>query len=72
VVLDTPAGLHGKRWNDVMRIADRMLMPLQPSLFDIQATRAFPGRTGASTATRRMRQAGPGGHARGCANHRGQ
>lgn len=41
VVLDTPAGLHGKRLDAVMRIADRMLIPLQPSLFDIRATHAF-------------------------------
>ena len=41
VVLDTPAGLRGKRLEAVMRIADRMLIPLQPSLFDIQATHAF-------------------------------
>ena len=41
VVLDTPAGLHGKRLDDVMRIADRMIVPLQPSLFDIQASHAF-------------------------------
>ena len=41
VVLDTPAGLHGKRLEAVLRIADRMLIPLQPSLFDIQATHEF-------------------------------
>ncbi len=41
VVLDTPAGLHGTRLDAVMKIADRMLIPLQPSLFDIQATDAF-------------------------------
>jgi chromosome partitioning protein len=41
VVLDTPAGLHGKRLEAVLRIADRLLVPLQPSLFDIQATHAF-------------------------------
>jgi chromosome partitioning protein len=41
VVLDTPAGLHGKRLDSVMKIADRMLIPLQPSLFDIQATHTF-------------------------------
>ncbi len=41
VVLDTPAGLHGKRLDDVMRIADRVIVPLQPSLFDIQASHAF-------------------------------
>jgi chromosome partitioning protein len=41
VVLDTPAGLHGKRLDDVLRIADRVIVPLQPSLFDIQASHAF-------------------------------
>lgn len=41
VVLDTPAGLHGRRLDEVMKIADRVLVPLQPSLFDIQATYAF-------------------------------
>lgn len=43
VVLDTPAGLHGKRLEAVLKIADRVLIPLQPSLFDIQATHAFLG-----------------------------
>lgn len=41
VVLDTPAGLQGKDLVDVMRHADMVLVPLQPSLFDIQATHAF-------------------------------
>jgi chromosome partitioning protein len=41
VVLDTPAGLHGKRLDAVMKIADQILVPLQASLFDIQATHAF-------------------------------
>ncbi len=41
VVLDTPAGLHGWRFKDVMKLADKLLIPLQPSVFDIFATRAF-------------------------------
>jgi len=41
VVLDTPAGLHGKRLNDVIKMADHVVVPLQPSVFDIFATRAF-------------------------------
>lgn len=41
VVLDTPAGLHGKRLDEVMRIADKVIVPLQPSIFDIHATHAF-------------------------------
>jgi chromosome partitioning protein len=41
VVLDTPAGLAGARLDAVMKIADKLLIPLQASLFDIQATHAF-------------------------------
>ena len=41
VVLDTPAGLHGKRLDEVMKLADKVLVPLQPSIFDIHATHAF-------------------------------
>ncbi len=41
VVLDTPGGLHGARLNDVLKIADKVIIPLQPSIFDIFATRAF-------------------------------
>ncbi|MBP6851080.1 MAG: ParA family protein [Rhodoferax sp.] len=41
VVLDTPAGLHGWRFNDVLKMADKVIVPLQPSVFDIFATRAF-------------------------------
>jgi chromosome partitioning protein len=41
VVIDTPAGLHGWRFNDVLKMADRIIVPLQPSVFDIFATRDF-------------------------------
>ena len=41
VVLDTPAGLHGWRFNDVLKMADKIVVPLQPSVFDIFATRSF-------------------------------
>jgi chromosome partitioning protein len=41
VVLDTPAGLHGWRFNDVLKMANKVIVPLQPSVFDIFATRAF-------------------------------
>lgn len=40
-VLDTPAGLHGKRLDEVVKLADKLLVPLQPSPFDIYATRDF-------------------------------
>lgn len=41
VVLDTPAGLHGKLFKEVMQLADKVVVPLQPSIFDIFATRSF-------------------------------
>jgi chromosome partitioning protein len=41
VVLDTPAGLHGKRLDEVMKLATHLLIPLQPSIFDIHATHDF-------------------------------
>lgn len=41
VVLDTPAGLHGWRFNDAMKMATHVVVPLQPSVFDMFATRAF-------------------------------
>ncbi len=41
VVLDTPAGLHGQKLKDVLRLAHKVLIPLQPSVFDMHATRDF-------------------------------
>jgi chromosome partitioning protein len=41
VVLDTPGGIHGWRFKDVMKLANKVLVPLQPSIFDIYATRKF-------------------------------
>lgn len=41
VVIDTPAGLEGWRLSDVLKLADRIVVPLQPSVFDIFATRSF-------------------------------
>ena len=40
-VLDTPAGLHGWRFKETLALADKVLVPLQPSIFDIYATREF-------------------------------
>jgi chromosome partitioning protein len=41
VVLDTPAGLHDKAFRQALEMADKVIVPLQPSVFDIFATRAF-------------------------------
>ena len=48
VVLDTPAGLHGKRLCEVIKRADRIVVPLQASVFDVFATRAFMDELAAS------------------------
>ncbi|HLS57659.1 MAG TPA: ParA family protein [Zeimonas sp.] len=41
VVLDTPAQIGGKRLADVVRVSDRIVVPLQPSMFDVMATQRF-------------------------------
>lgn len=41
VVLDTPAGLHGRMAKKALKVADKIVVPLQASVFDIFATRAF-------------------------------
>ena len=41
VILDSPAGLHGRKLAQVLKMVKRVIVPLQPSLFDILATRQF-------------------------------
>ena len=41
VILDTPAGLHGKMLDKVLKLSTRVIVPVQPSLFDMLATRHF-------------------------------
>ena len=41
VVLDTPAGLHGKLLDKVLKLSTRVIVPVQPSMFDMLATRHF-------------------------------
>lgn len=53
-VLDTPAGLHGWRLGDVLKQADKIIVPLQPSVFDIFATRAFLDELAASRKAGRL------------------
>jgi chromosome partitioning protein len=48
VVLDTPAGMHGSMLKEVLQLADKVVVPLQPSIFDIYATRAFLDQLAAS------------------------
>jgi chromosome partitioning protein len=41
LVLDSPAGLHGKNLHHALKVADRVVVPVQPSLFDMAATNDF-------------------------------
>jgi chromosome partitioning protein len=41
MVLDTPAGMDGKQLDQVLQIADKVIVPLQASMFDILATQSF-------------------------------
>lgn len=41
VVLDTPAQIDPRKLAEVVRLADKVVVPLQPSMFDILATGQF-------------------------------
>ncbi|MFZ5556416.1 MAG: AAA family ATPase [Pseudomonadota bacterium] len=41
VVVDTPAGLHGKNLEHALRLAEKVVIPVAPSMFDMAATRDF-------------------------------
>ena len=41
VVIDTPGGIHGWRLQEVIERADKVLVPIMPSVFDMQATSQF-------------------------------
>jgi chromosome partitioning protein len=41
LVIDSPAGLHGKGLSHTLKHAEKVLVPVQPSVFDMAATSAF-------------------------------
>jgi chromosome partitioning protein len=41
LILDSAAGLHGKNLSHALRLAHKVVVPVQPSLFDMAATSAF-------------------------------
>ena len=41
LVIDSPAGLHGKNLEHALKLVSRVIVPIAPSLFDIQASRDF-------------------------------
>lgn len=40
-ILDTPAGLHGKPLKQLLNMVDRVVVPVSPSRFDMQASQDF-------------------------------
>jgi chromosome partitioning protein len=54
-VLDSPAALHGKRLTEMVKEAHKVLVPIQPSLFDIAATRDFLAELKEEKAVRKHR-----------------
>lgn len=41
LVIDTPGGMHGWRLQEVIQRADKVVVPIMPSVFDMQATQEF-------------------------------
>ena len=53
IILDTPAGLHGRMLERVLKLSTRVIVPVQPSVFDMLATRHFLTELLAEKAVRR-------------------
>jgi chromosome partitioning protein len=41
LIIDSPAGLHGKNLDHAVKLVTSVLVPISPSLFDIQASQDF-------------------------------
>ncbi|WP_413437783.1 AAA family ATPase [Sulfuriferula sp. GW1] len=41
LVIDSPAGLHGKNLERALKLVDRVVVPIAPSLFDMSASKDF-------------------------------
>jgi len=41
LVIDSPAGLHGKSLERALKLVDRVVVPIAPSLFDMNASQDF-------------------------------
>lgn len=54
LVLDSPAGLHGKSLSRLIKLAHKVVVPVQPSLFDMDATRHFMGVLNEAKAIRKQ------------------
>jgi chromosome partitioning protein len=54
-IIDSPAGLHGERLSEAVKLADWVIVPMQASSFDIDATQDFLQVLGEEKAIRKER-----------------
>ena len=55
LVIDSPAGLHGKTLEHALKLAHQVIVPIAPSLFDIRASQDFLSALQAEKSVRRGR-----------------
>lgn len=55
LVIDSPAGLHGKNLGHAIKLVQKIVVPIAPSLFDIQASHDFLRALSAEKAARKGR-----------------
>jgi len=55
LVIDSPAGLHGKNLHHAIKLVNKIVVPIAPSLFDIQASHDFLRELNAEKAARKGR-----------------
>lgn len=53
LVIDSPAGMHGKTLERALKLAHKVVVPIAPSLFDIRASQAFLAALQAEKAARK-------------------
>ncbi|MDP2265364.1 MAG: ParA family protein [Thiobacillus sp.] len=53
LVIDSPAGLHGKNLERALKLAHKVVVPIAPSLFDIRASQEFMAALHAEKAARK-------------------
>lgn len=53
LVIDSPAGMHGKSLERALKLAHKVVVPIAPSLFDIRASQAFLAALQAEKAARK-------------------
>ncbi len=53
LVIDSPAGLHGKNLERALKLATKVVVPIAPSLFDIRASQDFLAALRAEKAVRK-------------------